>query len=174
MSLGHVLGLVESRQSPHQRGPYLVGVVDHLKTRYMESSSCKDLDMIMGRILVVEDEEHVRRTVGLALRQGGYEVIEAIDGEQAIQTIQAETQTQPVNAIICDLALPKINGNDVIAFIRAKLPSVPIIVLTGHPDVQGAASLFKQGVVDYLVKPAQAQTLLDSVKRAINEQALLE
>jgi len=130
--------------------------------------------MIMGRILVVEDEEHVRRTVGLALRQGGYEVIEAIDGEQAIQTIQAETQTQPVNAIICDVALPKINGNDVIAFIRAKLPSVPIIVLTGHPDVQGAASLFKQGVVDYLVKPAQAQTLLDSVKRAINEQALLE
>jgi len=129
--------------------------------------------MIMGRILVVEDEEHVRRTVGLALRQGGYEVIEAIDGEQAIQTIQAETQTQPVNAIICDVALPKINGNDVIAFIRAKLPSVPIIVLTGHPDVQGAASLFKQGVVDYLVKPAQAQTLLDSVKRAINEQALL-
>ena len=133
-----------------------------------------DIDMIMGRILVVEDEEHVRRTVGLALRQGGYEVIEAIDGEQAIQTIQAETQTQPVNAIICDVALPKINGNDVIAFIRAKLPSVPIIVLTGHPDVQGAASLFKQGVVDYLVKPAQAQTLLDSVKRAINEQALLE
>ena len=129
--------------------------------------------MIMGRILVVEDEEHVRRTVGLALRQGGYEVIEAIDGEQAIQTIQAEIQTQPVNAIICDVALPKINGNDVIAFIRAKLPSVPIIVLTGHPDVQGAASLFKQGVVDYLVKPAQAQTLLDSVKRAINEQALL-
>jgi len=129
--------------------------------------------MIMGRILVVEDEEHVRRTVGLALRQGGYEVIEAIDGEQAIQTIQAETQTLPVDAVICDVALPKINGNDVIAFIRAKLPSVPVIVLTGHPDVQGAAALFKQGVVDYLVKPAQAQTLLDSVKRAINEQALL-
>jgi DNA-binding NtrC family response regulator len=128
--------------------------------------------MIMGRILVVEDEEHVRRTVGLALKQGGYEVIEATNGEQAIQTIE-ETQALVVNAIICDLALPKLSGNEVIAYIRAKLPSVPIIVLTGHPDVQGAASLFKQGVVDYLVKPAQAQTLLDSVRRAINEQALL-
>jgi two-component system C4-dicarboxylate transport response regulator DctD len=128
--------------------------------------------MIMGRILVVEDEEHVRKTVGLALKQGGYEVIEAIDGEQAIKTIQAETQAQPVNAIICDLALPKLSGKDVIMFIRARLPSVPIIVLTGHPDVQNAASLFKQGVVDYLVKPAQAQTLLDSVRRAISEQAL--
>src|SRR5688572_22969021 len=128
--------------------------------------------MVMGRVLVVENEEHVRRTVGLALKQGGYEVIEATNGEQAIQTIE-ETQTLVVNAIICDLALPKLSGNEVIAYIRAKLPSVPIIVLTGHPDVQGAASLFKQGVVDYLVKPAQAQTLLDSVRRAINEQALL-
>jgi DNA-binding NtrC family response regulator len=126
----------------------------------------------MGRILIVEHEEHVRRTVGLVLRQGGYEVIEVMDGEQAIQTIQAETQNQGVSAIICDLGLPKLSGNAVIAFIRAKLPSVPIIVLTGYPDVQAAASLFMQGVVDYLVKPAQAQTLLDSVRRAINEQAL--
>jgi two-component system C4-dicarboxylate transport response regulator DctD len=66
-----------------------------------------------------------------------------------------------------------LTGNEVVAFIRAKLPSVPIIVMTGHPDVQGATFLFKQGVVDYLIKPAQAQTLLDSVRRAIGEQALL-
>lgn len=129
--------------------------------------------MIMGRILIVEHEEHVRRTVGLVLRQGGYEVIEVMDGEQAILTIQAETQNHAVSAIICDLGLPQSSGKEVITFIRAKLPSVPIIVLTGYPDVQAAASLFKQGVVDYLVKPAQAQTLLDSVRRAINEQALL-
>ena len=128
--------------------------------------------MIMGRILIVEHEEHVRRTVGLVLRQGGYEVIEVMDGEQAIQTIQAETQNHAVSAIICDLGLPQSSGKEVITFIRAKLPSVPIIVLTGYPDVQAAASLFTQGVVDYLVKPAQAQTLLDSVRRAINEQAL--
>jgi DNA-binding NtrC family response regulator len=126
--------------------------------------------MIMGRVLVVEDEENVRRTVGLALRQGGYEVIEVTDGEQAIQTVLKETRG--VDAIICDLGLPKLNGNEVIAFIRARLPSVPVIVLTGQADVKGAAALFKQGVVDYLVKPAQAQTLLDSVRRAMNEQAL--
>ena len=128
--------------------------------------------MIMGRILIVEDEDHVRRTIGLALRQWGYDVIEATDGEQAIQILHPEKQIQAVDAIICDLALPKLSGNDVIAYIRARLPSVPIIVLTGNPDVQGAEALFKQGVVDYLVKPAQAQTLLDSVRRAINEQAL--
>jgi len=129
--------------------------------------------MVMGKILIVENEDHVRRTVGLALKQGGYEVIEAADGEQAIQTIQSDMQTQSINAVICDLGLPKLSGSEVVAFIRAKLPSVPIIVLTDQPDVQGAAFLFKQGVVDYLIKPAQAQTLLDSVRRAIGEQALL-
>jgi len=129
--------------------------------------------MLMGRVLVVEDEEHVRKTVSLVLKQGGYEVLEASDGEQAIAAVQDYPNGVPVHAIICDLGLPNVKGNDVIAFIRAKLPSVPVIVMTGHPDVQGAAFLFKQGVVDYLIKPAQAQTLLDAVRRAIGEQALL-
>jgi DNA-binding NtrC family response regulator len=128
--------------------------------------------MSMGKVFVVDDEEHVRKTVGLALMQGGYEVLEAADGEEAISTIQSDFTGFPVQAIICDLELPKVNGHDLIAFIREKLPSVPVIVLTGYPDVQGAASLFKQGVVDYLIKPAQSQTLLDAVRRAIGEQAL--
>ena len=127
--------------------------------------------MSLGRVFIIDDEEHVRKTVGLALKQGGYGVLEAADGEEAIATIQSGPSVQ---AIICDIALPKINGNDLIAFIRVKLPAVPVIVLTGHPDVQGAASLFKLGVVDYLIKPVQAQTLLEAVRRAIGEQAVFE
>ena len=130
--------------------------------------------MSMGRVFIIDDEEHVRKTVGLVLKQGDYEVLEAADGEEAIAVIQSCPTGFPVRAIICDIALPKVNGNDLIAFIRMKLPSVPVIVLTGHPDVQSAASLFKLGVVDYLIKPAQAQTLLDAVRRAIGEQAVFE
>jgi len=130
--------------------------------------------MSIGKVFVVDDEEHVRKTVSLALKQGGYEVLEAADGEEAIALIQSYPTGFSVHAIICDIELPKVSGHDLIAFIPAKLPSVPVIVLTGHPDVQGAAFLFKQGVVDYLIKPAQAQTLLDAVRRAIGEQALLE
>ena len=129
--------------------------------------------MLMGRVFIVDDETHVRKTVGLALRRGGYEVVEAADGEEAMAAIQSYPTGFSVHAIICDIELPKVNGHDLIAFMREKLPSVPIIVLTGHPDVQGATSLFKQGVIDYLIKPAQAQTLLDAVRRAIGEQALL-
>jgi DNA-binding NtrC family response regulator len=132
------------------------------------------MSMLTGRVFIVDDEAHVRKTVGLALTQGGYEVLEAVDGEEAMAAIQAYPPGFSVQAIICDIDLPKVNGHDLIAFIRAKLPSVPVIVLTGYPDVQGATSLFKQGVVDYLIKPAQAQTLLDAVRRAIGEQVLHE
>jgi DNA-binding NtrC family response regulator len=121
-------------------------------------------------VFVIDDEALVRKAVGLMLRQGGYDVLEAADGEEAIAVIQSYPAGFPVRAIICDLDLPKVNGYDLISFIRAKLPSVPIIVLTGYPNVQGAASLFSQGVVDYLIKPPKVQILLDAVSRAIEEQ----
>ncbi len=127
---------------------------------------------IMGRVFIVDDDESVRQTVGFVLKQAGYEVLEAADGEEAIAMIESYPTGFSVQAIICDIHLPKVNGYDLIAFIRAKLPSVPIIVMTGYPEVQGAASLFKQGVVDYLAKPGRADTLLDAVRRAIDEQAV--
>jgi len=129
--------------------------------------------MFMGRVLIVDADEHVRNTVGFVLKQGGYEVIEAVDGEEAIAIIKSCPAGFSAQAIICDVNLPKVNGHDLIAFIREKLPAVPVIVLTGYPDVRGAASLFKQGVVDYLIKPGRADTLLDAVRRAIGEQALI-
>ena len=129
--------------------------------------------MSMGRVLIVDDDEHVRQAAGFVLKQGGYEVIEAADGEEASTMIKSYSSDCSVQAIICDINLPKVNGHDLIAFIREKLPMVPVIVLTGYPDVRGAASLFKQGVVDYLIKPGRADTLLQAVRRAIGEQALI-
>ena len=129
--------------------------------------------MFMGRVLIVDDDEHVRKTVGFVLKQGGYEVIEAADGQEAIAAIESYPTGFPAQAIICDINLPKVNGYDLISFIRKKLPAVPVIVLTGYPDVEGAALLFKQGVVDYLIKPGRADTLLDAVRRAIGEQTLI-
>lgn len=125
-------------------------------------------------VFVIDDEALVRKAVGLMLTQGGYGVLEAADGEEAIAVIQSYASDFPIRAIICDLDMPKVNGYDLISFIRAKLPSVPIIVLTGYPNVQEAASLFNQGVVDYLIKPPKVQTLLDAVSRAIAEQTVFE
>ena len=128
--------------------------------------------MPMGRVLIVDDDDLVRQTVSFVLEQGGYEVLEAADGEEAITAIESYPTDFSIQAIICDIHLPKVNGHDLIAFIRHKLPTVPVIVLTGFPDVQGAAALFKLGVVDYLIKPGRADTLLDAIRRAMGEQAL--
>ena len=130
--------------------------------------------MFLGRVFVIDDDEHVRKTISLVLQSAGYEVFEAADGEEAITAIEAFPPDFSIQVIICDINLPKVNGYDLISFIRGKLPGVPVIVLTGYPDVQGAASLFKQGIVDYLIKPGRPETLLEAVGRAIGEQSLIE
>jgi DNA-binding NtrC family response regulator len=133
----------------------------------------EDKKMIQGRVLIVDDDPHVRKMLHLALLQGGYDVREAEDGEQAIEVIQHTKVEQMIDVIICDLQMPKMGGQEVIPFFRSQFPTIPIIVVTGFPDVQSATSLFKQGVVDYLVKPVEAGTLVEAVRRAIGEQAML-
>ena len=132
-----------------------------------------DKKMIQGRVLIVDDDPHVRKMLHLALLQGGYDVREAEDGEQAIEAIQHTKVEHVIDAIICDLQMPKMGGKEVIPFFRSQFPTIPIIVVTGFPDVQSATALFKQGVVDYLIKPVEAGTLLEAVRRAIGEQAML-
>ena len=136
-------------------------------------SAREDKHMLQGRVLIVDDDAHVRKTVRIALQQGGYDVCEAEDGEKAIDTLQHALAEQMVDVIICDLQMPKMDGKDVIPFFRSQFPAIPIIVMTGFPDVQSATALFKQGVVDYLIKPVESGTLLEAVRRAMGEQELL-
>jgi two-component system chemotaxis response regulator CheY len=126
--------------------------------------------MGLGRVLVVDDEEHVRKTVRAILTKGGYDVIVAEDGEMGIQAIKSDDNPLMVDVIICDIHMPKINGNEAIAYFRSQFSSVPVIVMTGQPDPKGLSSLFKQGVVDYLVKPLEAAKVLSAVNNAVNER----
>ena len=120
-----------------------------------------------GRILIVDDEESIRKALRLTLRKAGYDVVEADDGAEGIEAIGADDNPLMVDVIICDIRMPKINGLEAIAFFRQQYPSVPVLVLTGYPDVQLATNLLKQGVVDYLVKPADKDALNAAVERAM-------
>lgn len=130
--------------------------------------------MAKGRVLVVDDEADLRKSARLILTKAGYDVVEAEDGEKAIQAIRSGDNPLLVDTIIMDLVMPKVNGMEAIAFMRSQFPKVPILVLTGHPNVQNAAELFKQGVVDYLVKPIVPDKLLASVDKAVKERELFE
>jgi len=128
----------------------------------------------LGRVLVVDDEVQVRKPIHLSLSRAGYEVIEAEDGEQAIQALNSGDNPLMVDAILCDIRMPKINGGEAISYFRSQYPSVPVVVMTGYPDVELAVSLMKQGVLDYLVKPVSREELLTVVRKAVDQHVVFK
>jgi two-component system, chemotaxis family, chemotaxis protein CheY len=125
--------------------------------------------MSLGRILVVDDEEDVRKSIRMTLTKAGYDVREAEDGDQAITLIRSNDNPFKVGLIICDIFMPKVTGMEVIAFFRQEIPSVPVIVLTGKPELAGATQLFKLGIVDYLEKPISPDKLTQVVHESIKK-----
>jgi len=130
--------------------------------------------MGMGRVLVVDDEAHIRTTVRMALTKAGYDVVEAEDGEKGIQEIKSDDNQLMVDMILCDMQMPKIDGVGAISYFLQQFPSVPVVVMTGHPDVNAATKLMKQGVKDYLVKPIEKEKLLAVVEETVKQHVMFK
>lgn len=125
-----------------------------------------------GRVLIVDDEPDIRKVVRLTLDKAGYQVLEAEDGEKAIEILNMGENRLMLDVIICDIRMPKINGVEAIAYFRKEYPRVPLIVLTGFPDVEMATSFLRQGVVDYLVKPVEGEKLKGAVAKAMEQRSI--
>jgi len=123
-----------------------------------------------GLVLVVDDEPDVRKVVRMTLEKAGYDVVEAEDGEKAIAEVKKDENMLLLTLIITDIRMPNMNGIDVINYYQKEWPSVPLIVLTGFPDLDMATSMLQHGVVDYLVKPVEAEKLRASVAKAIEQR----
>ncbi len=123
-----------------------------------------------GLVLVVDDESDVRKVVRMTVEKAGYDVIEAEDGEQAIKEIKKGEHSILLSLIITDIRMPNRNGIDVINYYRKEWPSVPVIVLTGFPNLDMAIAMLRHGVVDYLVKPIEAEKLRASVAQALEQR----
>ena len=127
-----------------------------------------------GRILVVDDEAQVRKPISLMLAKDGYEVVEAADGEEAIEALRSGDNPLMVDTVLCDIRMPKINGKEAIAYFRSQFPGVPIVVMTGYPDVELAVSLMRQGVRDYLIKPVSKEELLSVIRKSADQHVVLK
>lgn len=125
--------------------------------------------MAKGKILVVDDEEDVRDVIKLHLEPEGYNIIEAEDGEKAISVLRSEDNMINVGVILCDIRMPKVNGIECIDFLKREAPGIPVVVVTGYPDTEMAASLMKKGVKHYLVKPVEKEKLLNTVNNIVKE-----
>ncbi|HSG95006.1 MAG TPA: response regulator [Afifellaceae bacterium] len=123
------------------------------------------------KILVIDDEAEIRKTIALQLEGTVYEILQAEDGEKGIEVLNNENILE-VDVIICDVRMPKVNGIEAVAYFRENYASIPIIVLTGYPDVQLAVDFMKDGVVDYLVKPVEKDKLVETVGKAARQRTL--
>jgi two-component system chemotaxis response regulator CheY len=125
-----------------------------------------------GRVLVVDDEPSVRTIVRLILEKAGYDVLEAENGERAIEALNAGENRLVLDVVICDIRMPKINGVQAIEYFQKEYPHVPVIVLTAYPETKMAVSFIRSGVADYLIKPVDAQRLRAAVEKAMEHRQL--
>jgi two-component system, chemotaxis family, chemotaxis protein CheY len=123
-----------------------------------------------GRVLVVDDEPAVRSIVRMILEKAGYDVLEAENGEAAIEALNTGENRLVLDVVICDIRMPKINGVQAIEYFQREYPHVPVIVLTAYPETQMAVSFMRSGVADYLIKPVDAQKVRDAVERAMERR----
>jgi DNA-binding NtrC family response regulator len=124
-----------------------------------------------GTLLLVDDEQKIRRMLGEALRAEGHEVIEAASGREA-QRILGE---RAVDVMICDNLMPDMTGLDIIRELVASTPEPErpqILMMTAHATVESAIEAMKLGALDYLQKPFEVDELLVVVRRALEHQRL--
>lgn len=122
------------------------------------------------RILIVEDEWKLRRIASDFLRKEGFIVIEAEDGEQALDYIVS----QNFDLIILDLMLPKINGWDLLKEIRIKDSALPVIMLTARGSEEDILKGYEMKADEYIVKPVSMKVLVAKVKAFLRIHSLAD
>ena len=124
-----------------------------------------------GTLLLVDDEQKIRRVLGEALRAEGHDVIEAASGRDA-QRVLGE---RSVDVLICDNLMPDMTGLDIIRELVASMPEPErpqILMMTAHATIESAIEAMKLGALDYLQKPFEVDELLVVVRRALDHQRL--
>lgn len=126
--------------------------------------------MIGKRVLVVDDEENLRRVTQLKLQQAGYAATTASDGSQALDMLGKN----PQDLIITDLKMPGMSGMDLLRKVREEYPEIIVIVVTAFGTVESAVEAMKLGAYDYIIKPVNADALKLIVSRALEHHRLKE
>ncbi len=124
--------------------------------------------MTQKKVLVVEDLQDNREVIKLQLEPGRYQVLEAANGEEAISILRSDDNINDIDAILCDLRMPKMNGFDFINHLRQEAPQIPVAVVTGYPVAEMRDDLIMMGVKEYLVKPVAKNKLLDVVSKLVS------
>ena len=129
-----------------------------LKTASRPLSGCA----VELMILLVDDEPQLRKIFARRLRQEGFQVTEAADGAEAVKLLN----TTAFNLIITDLRMPKVDGVKLARWVRAKWPTLPIILLSGGHVLEEASDMVRENT-HFIQKPFEPDTLIETVQRLI-------
>jgi two-component system, NtrC family, response regulator len=119
-------------------------------------------------VLLVDDDQSLRRVLEYQLREDGYRVVAVASGEAAIEQFGAS----PVDVVVTDVKMPTMDGIELLARLKALKPDLPVIVLTAHGTIGSAVEAMKLGAFDYLTKPFTGEQLRVSVGKALDVAAL--
>jgi len=118
----------------------------------------------MGKqILVVDDEERIRQSLTGVLKDEGYEVLEAKDGHQALKQIEAELP----DLVLLDIWMPGIDGIETLERLKGQNPNLPVIIISGHANIELAVKATKLGAFDFIEKPLSLDKVLLTVNNAL-------
>jgi len=123
-----------------------------------------------GRILLVDDDESLRRVTQFQLEQAGYEVVTAVGGAEALQALQRS----PQDIVVTDLRMPGLSGLELLRKIRADFPEISVVIVTAFGTIETAVEAMKAGAYDYVTKPVNPAELVLIIERALERQRLLE
>ena len=126
--------------------------------------------MSLRRVLVVDDEDHLRRVVQVQLQQIGYEVETAANGADAIALLTK----RPFALMLVDMRMPGMSGLDLLKKVQSEFPETVVIILTAYGTIETAVEAMRAGAYDYIAKPVHPDELRLVVDRALEHARLVE
>ncbi len=123
----------------------------------------------MAKILIVDDETPIRRTLRDILEFEGYEVDEAVDGLECV----AKVQREKYDVVITDIKMPKMDGIEALERLQILSPETPVIMVSGHGTIDTAVEAVKKGAFDFISKPPDLNRMLITVRNALDRSELV-
>lgn len=124
----------------------------------------------MPTILIIDDERAIRKTLNEILGFEGYKIEEAADGEEGLKKFQSGTY----DVVLCDIKMPKLDGIEFLSKALAINPDVPVIMISGHGNIETAVEAVKKGAFDFISKPPDLNRLLITIRNAIDKTDLVK
>jgi two-component system response regulator PilR (NtrC family) len=119
----------------------------------------------MAKILVADDELSMRQFLEILLKKEGHEVLCAGDGQEAFSRFQGD----PVDLVITDIKMPRMDGLDLLRKVKEQRPNLPVIMVTAYASPEDAISAMKSGAYDYLTKPFKLEEIKSVIRNALEQ-----